>query len=470
MSARKKYKEEVSHQGQGLTQELEEKFSTGPVCSGGESFTESSERSKQKTKEGRPRSQSTGTTESSEESGEGLKQRIKEFRPILQSAGDTGSSEVESEGSGYASESGSTHPAHTMVGTPYQVRDMLNRNMLFYNEREVAEASGAALIASARGILSKKRGSDWSKEKRLQVMQGIEDYSQELEATFVVNLMKHLHGDTRKVPRDKPLSDTDFEQEYNWIEAAWKKDHLRLRYNVNFLTDCLPQIHTGDAYLDKLIEEVPRVENSAPDVAFGIYQTAFSLLEREILNNQHCNLAGPRLYGVFFAIEAKCMNASIEEAENQCLRTGCAMVSTSRRLNQAANSAPKATASASSSSSAVLPTSSLTTVYPTADMDSFAFTLAVGSQCANMFVNWALEMDSDDTVQWHMHYLQSYDFRKPDDLNQLHHDMNAVLDWGLSARKDKIIDCCTKVYDSGIIQQSRKRQRTDRKDKGPELC
>ena len=220
--------------------------------------------------------------------------------------------------------------------------------------------------------------------------------------------MKHLHGDTRKVPQDKTLSNADLEQEYNWIEAAWKKDHLRLRYNVDLLTDCLPQIRTGDAYHDKLIEEVPRVENPKPDVVIGIYETAFSLLQREILNNQHCNLGGAQLYGVFVAIEAKCMNASIEEAENQCLRSGCAMFSTSRGLNQAANQARKATApvSAPSSTNVPLPTPSTSTMDPEADMDSFAFTLAVGSQYANMFVNWALEMDSDNSVQWHMHWLR----------------------------------------------------------------
>ena len=464
--AGKEYKEKLPNQGQRLKQDLEGGSSTVPARSGRESSAGSEEGSKQKTKEVRPISQSTSATGSLEESGQGLKQKIKEVRPIFKFAGDTGSSEVESEGSEGTSESASTHSAHIMVGTAFQVRNTLRRNMLFYDENE-ARAPGAALVAKARGILNQKRGSDWSEEKRLQVMQGIEDYRQELETTFVVNLMKHLHGDTRKVPQDKTLSDADLEQEYNWIEAAWKKDHLRLRYNVDFLTDCLPQIRTGDAYHDKLIEEVPRVENPKPDVAIGIYETAFSLLQREILNNQHCNLAGPQLYGVFFAVEAKCMNASIEEAENQCLRSGCAMVSTSGGLNSAASRAGKATASVPSSSSAPLPTPSLSIIYPKADMDSFAFTLAVGSQYANMFVNWALEMDSDNSVQWHMHWLQGYSFRKPDDLNQLHHDMNNVLDWGLRVRKDKIIERCQGIYDSGVIQQSRKRQKIDRRDKGP---
>ena len=88
---------------------------------------------------------------------------------------------------------------------------MLRRNMLFYDENEAAEVPGAALIAKAHSILSKKRGSDWSEEKRLQVMQGLGDYREESKATFMVKLMKHLHGDRRKVSQDKSLSKTNVE-------------------------------------------------------------------------------------------------------------------------------------------------------------------------------------------------------------------------------------------------------------------
>ena len=100
---------------------------------------------------------------------EGSKQKTKEAMPIFKSSGDTGSSEVKSKGSEDELESGSTYSVHTVVGTASQVRNTLRRNMLFYDENE-ARAPGAALIAKARGILSKKRGLDWLEEKRLQVM------------------------------------------------------------------------------------------------------------------------------------------------------------------------------------------------------------------------------------------------------------------------------------------------------------
>ncbi|KAL9123564.1 MAG: hypothetical protein Q9217_007014, partial [Psora testacea] len=428
-------------------------------------FFNEEEESKQKLKEAKPIFRSLDDRESSEgESGEESKWKIGEDKPIFQSFSDGESSEEESEEGDSTSEYESHHSENIMVGTPYQVRDMLRRKWFFINDNE-AKSIGAALITKAERILDSKRGSDWSEDKRLQVKEGIEDHCEELEATFVANLMKHLQGDTRKIAKDREPSNAELEKEYEWIVAAWKKDHLRLRYNIDFLPDCIPQIRTGDRYYDTLVNEVPRVEKPRPDVAFGIYETAFSLLQREILNNHKCNLAGPRLYDIFFVMEAKCMNTSIEEAENQCIRSGCAMVNTRRALKKAASQPYKAAATSSSSASAPLSSSSLLPAYPKADIDSFAFTLAIGSQHAHMFVNWALEIDSNDSIQWHMHVLRVYSYRKAEDLNQLHHDMNNILDWGVSTRKTKVMEYCENIHELKVVQPKTKKQKKDEKEK-----
>ena len=64
--------------------------------------------------------------------------------------------------------------------------------------------------------------------------------------------------------------------------------------------------------------------------------------------------------------------------------------------------------------------------YPRLDMESFAFILAVGSSHAHMFISWALEKDSKDSVEWYIYFLRDYSFRRPKDLNQLHHNMNNI--------------------------------------------
>ena len=338
-----------------------------------------------------------------------------------------------------------------MVGTPYQVRDMLVRHMLFIDD-PAAKIIGDKLISAAKGILDRKRLSVWDKDKQEQVQEGIKDYAMELEATFVVNLMNHLLGTTRMTAPGQELMGDNLRREQEGVERAWQKDHLRVRYNVDFLSACIPKIRTGDKHHDLLIDEIPRVENPKPDVAFGIYQKAFSLHQQEILNNNRNNLAGPRCYGIFLVIEAKCMNHPIEEAENQCIRSGCAMVNTKRLLNQAATLPHKGTL-ASGSAAAIQ--------YPRPDMESFAFAIAVGSSHAHMFVSWALEMDSKDSIQWHMHFLKDYSFRRPEDLNQLHHDINNIQDWGLSKQKDKLVQHCETIDSLEIVQSKPKKQKKD---------
>ena len=342
-------------------------------------------------------------------------------------------------------------PEDIMVGTPYQVRELLARHML-YIEVPAARIIGDKLISAAKGILDRKRLSVWSKDKQEQVQESIMDYAMELEAVFVVNLMYHLLGETRMIAPEHELKGDDLRREQEGVARAWQKDHLRIRYNVDFLSACIPKIRTGDKHHDQLINEIPRVENPKPDVAFGIYQNAFSSHQQEILNNNNNNLAGPWCYGIFMIIEANRMANSIEEAENQCIRSGCAMVSTRRLLNQAATLPQKGTP-ASGGAAAI--------EYPRPDMESFAFAIAVGSLHANMFVSWALEKDSKDSVEWHMHFLRDYSLRRPEELQQLHHDMNNIQDWGLGIQKDTLVQHCETIRSLGIVQPKLKKQKKD---------
>ena len=364
---------------------------------------------------------------------------------------DEESCKADSEADDSTSASDCTDPEDIMVGTPYQVRAMLARHMLHMGD-SAAKIIGEKLISAAKEILDQKRLSVWSKDKQQQVQEGIEDYAMELEATFVVNLMKHLLGETRMIVPGQELKEDDLQREQEGVARAWRKDHLRVRYNVDFLSGCIPKIRTGNKHHDQLIDEIPRVENPRPDVAFGIYEDAFAFHQQEILNNNKNHLAGPGCYGIFLVIEAKCMNSSIEEAENQCIRSGCAMVNTRRVLNQAATLPHKGTP-ASDSATAIK--------YPRPDMESFAFAIAVGSSHAHMFVSWALEKDSKGSVEWHMHFLRDYSFRRPEDLSQLHHDMNNIQDWGLGIRKDTLLQHCETIESLEIVQSKPKRQKKD---------
>ena len=323
-------------------------------------------------------------------------------------------------------------PKHTdpyMATTVLKMREVLQDNWLFIDDDD-AEKLAQGLMDKAKEIINGKRGSDWGLAKRQDARQYLKKYGGEPEASFIIKLMKYFHRDTRMVPDDHHLDDAALQEAHAWIEKAWAKDDLNERYNIDFLTDGLPVITSGSDYLDKLISTFPRIQNPRPDVAWGIWKDAFDETQCYILKNHKNNLAGADMYDVCFIIEAKCMNASIHEAENQCMRSGCAMVNTRRRLNKAAG--------VSISSAAE---------YPKVDVNTFAFSLAVASDHARLFVNWALEVGPGH-VKWHMHRLASFDYRSLDDLDELHRHMNNILDWVVKKRKSQVIQLCGKIKDA----------------------
>ena len=155
-----------------------------------------------------------------------------------------------------------------MFGTPLQMRWMLKQKQL-YIDHEHAREKGARLIAKATSILDNKRQSDWSHDQRVEVAQSIKKFGVENELTFVVNFMGWILGKTRKVP-PTDLSGAELQEEREWIDAKWEKDHLHTRWNVDFIPDCIPAIRSGNAYMDKLIDQVPRVEKPKPDIAWDL--------------------------------------------------------------------------------------------------------------------------------------------------------------------------------------------------------
>lgn len=69
---------------------------------------------------------------------------------------------------------------------------MLNRNWLVIDDAKAEKTMGAGVIAQAIGILGKRRGSDWSKDKRLEAT----------GPTFVANSIIHPTGSNRLIPKD----------------------------------------------------------------------------------------------------------------------------------------------------------------------------------------------------------------------------------------------------------------------------
>ena len=369
--------------------------------------------------------------------------------------------------------------------TPLQVISVLRRNRIFLNDPE-AEEIGRDLIKKAKEVLKDTRGSDWSLEKAIEAKEIIRDHCTENESTFMLNLMGAMKGQDRLVPI-RELTQEEKEEAQNWIRRAFRHDHLRMRFDRDFIQGSVPEISSHhNAQWDAVLAKFPRVKNPKPDVAFSIYKDAFSQHMQDYSVYLDCDLNGPDAFHVFCLMECKCMNASIQEAENQCLGAGAATVRSRRNYNQyisvkgkpspdkqsqlhaegvqdqqlslqpleltgqrpqarrESSSCPPQHSHIAPSLSAIPHSFNSTGVPPDKavekgkpDMDSWVFSFAIAPDQAKCHVNWCL-VNPGGILHWHMHLLDVYSFHKVDDISRMHHDLDNILDWGVGPWKRKI--------------------------------
>ena len=384
------------------------------------------------------------------------------------------------------------------------VRAYLARNRLFINDEQAA-VRAQDLINKATSILKGFRRSAFTTTKAHEVKQTIEEYSALDELTLLVNLWAILLIKTRHVPEHPIESMTAEEKEsaVDWIQRAWKADAVDVNWSSPFAKDSIPPLsRTGDPVLDRLLEHAPKVPNPKPDLTYGIRKYGWSEREQEI--NEYCAAGLTNgLWHEFFVVEAKSIGKPIGEAENQCCRAGSALVYCRRNFNAMASaststkksSAPKehntpqvgsnlpgrserlessptpnppdkagefhysAAFQPSNISSDTSPSVPVQT-YPRIDTTSFAFSLALDPHLAILSVHWA-EEKSKDLVHWHMKDLDSYNLRKLDELGNLHHDIDNVLDWGCGKRKREIQETCMDIATLVPRKKKRKTEETE---------
>jgi len=353
-----------------------------------------------------------------------------------------------------SSKSTTTSASSKNVG---KVRELLEDNNFFFRD-DAAEERGKALIQTAKLIVKGDRSSTMKGETGRKLRAIVKEYGSDDELTFLVHFWRELIGDTRMVretngepsnpsqnatfgPDPDPLQDRAMA--IAWIEQAWQKDNLRCNWNVEFNRGSIPALmFHDDPVITKLLKDFPKIGNPKPDLTYGLTKHAFT--ERELFINKSrskfTNLSN-KIYHAFFAVEAKCENGLLAEAENQCVRAGTAMVHARRQFNQEADNRLR--------------------LGP--DLSSFAFSLALHPSKAHMFVHWAECLSETKTV-YHSHFIDTYDLAKHALFNELRHDINNVLDWGIFTWKKDIQDVYDKIADQTQIEKeipSAKRIRLD---------
>lgn len=373
-----------------------------------------------------------------------------------------------------------------------QMRYLLERNRHFINHRFTDNPDGAerckAFTEAGYKIINANRVSDWSPGKALEVQEIIYTYQNEPEATFLFFVWHALLNESRHTylrPYEEKRS-ADMER---WMEKSWTKDHLRYKFNIDFAKDSIPPLIPANDYEKKLLSNTPRVANPKPDLTFAVYKDAFIPTERELFDQNGCSLTGNGSYHEFASLDAKSINASIEEAENQCARSGSAMVFSRRKLNDLYAKCPQPSTTHPSNQPTInqpsltqplsmasalqqpsnQPSSNLLSSLPPPSTETrskiktstLAFTLAFATSQARLFANW--DLDQDGSTQWHMHILRSYNYDDLSDLTQLHHDIDNIMEWGVAKRKMKIQKQTAWIIQNKVVPSVSRRSPQKRK-------
>lgn len=347
--------------------------------------------------------------------------------------------------------------------TVIQMRHLLERNRHFINHRFTNDPDGAerceAFKEAAYKIINAKRASDWSPGKALEVQEVIYQYQNEPEATFLFFVWHALLNKGRRTYQ-RPYEDERSADMEHWMEQSWTKDHLRYKFNIDFARDTVPPLIPADDYEKKLLSNTPRVANPKPDIAFAVYKDAFNSTERELFDQNGCSLTGNGSYHEFASLDAKSINASIEEAENQCARSGSAMVFSRRKLNDLYAKCPQPSNQPAIDQPSSLPPL-LTETKSKIKLNTLVFTFAFATGRAKLFVNW--DLDQDGSTQWHMHALRNYNYDNLSELTQLHHDIDNIMEWGVAKRKERIQQQTACIIQNKVVPSVSKRSPQKRK-------
>ena len=248
----------------------------------------------------------------------------------------------------------------------------------------------------------------------------------------------------------------NFAEEIIYRSKAWADDGLDDRAGLPFVRRILFQdLRSTEAQLG--------LKNPKPDFTFGFEDPANPPRTASRLSNADTALIkmAESLRHPFFVVENKSAQEPIEEAENQAIRSGAALVEARRQLE---NTARSTTDDAEMEG---------------VDLTSFAFSCCWVPQYANIFVHWhelrkdipiddpfndhersllqqqqqqqgEEEQDEQEQVEqekrtetyssiWHMNLIQGYAFNRETDMKEFRRDIDNILDWGVSPeRKDAL--------------------------------
>lgn len=256
------------------------------------------------------------------------------------------------------------------------------------------------------------------------------------ELSYFRKLKPLLIKDDRLVETKK----RNFGEEIVHRSKAWADDGLDDKSDVPFVRGILFQdLQRTEAQLG--------LTNPKPDFTFGFEDPANPPRTAPQLSSADTALVkmAESLRHPFFVVENKSAQDPIEDAENQAIRSGAALVEARRQLENNARPVGE-------------------TEKAGIDTNSFAFSCCWVPQYANVFVHWhelrkdeplhnpfdkpANEVAGDDggielpetySSIWHMNLIQGYTFSREEDMKEFRRDIDNILDWGVSLERKEAL-------------------------------
>lgn len=282
---------------------------------------------------------------------------------------------------------------------------------LKFGDRETRKA---AIVQKVRQLIVGERLSKMGDEEAEQFEAARYEYRDRSEADFIHHVWCLLLLPTRTVKKAEEEGLSNDER----VLRAFKDDHLDMTISSDFFKESIPALDTSqDPVLEVLLACLPRIKTPRPDRAYGLRNDAFT--EEQINLNEivkKISRVARSIYYTFFIIEFKSSNAPILEAQLQARRSGACLVHSMREFKRKAGILNDTTVE---------------------DNGSFVFSIAMVPDQAQLFVHWAVE-GSNRRVTYHMHELNSYSITQAGAVKDLRRDVDNVMEWGLTIRKEYI--------------------------------
>ncbi|KAI4115642.1 MAG: hypothetical protein LQ338_007827 [Usnochroma carphineum] len=302
------------------------------------------------------------------------------------------------------------------------VRQLLKLNNMLFDSKQ---ATGNALAKTfAEAIVMSPRDSPDRPQAGQELAELMRKYSHHNESTLMHQWFHPLVKDDRQPnqgfhEQGAGAVDGDEEESASVLnpDGVWRlfrADGLDSSWDKEFRRNSIPQLnHPDKKALAALLKDLPRLVNPKPDITYGYDNDSFTD-EQQLLNFRHSPVAkiSDAIDWPFFIVEAKL--GGMDAVQNQCIRSGSALVHSIRRLLQEYDIA----------------------VNDISD-ESTVFTLAITTGSAYIHVHWA-EKRADGTMAYHMKSVSGFSLGFEPAQMDLRKAINNILDWGLLRRKHKI--------------------------------